>query len=72
MGSNKMKITERTAGAVGVEDTRDAYIYTILAMETIGKSFSDAFTLIITSTRTDRIDVSPARVQDCQTSTMRR
>ena len=49
-----------TARTVGVENTRHAYVNTILVVETVCQSFGDAFPLIVACARTDGVDVAPA------------
>ena len=48
-----------TARAVSVENTRDAYIDTILVVETVCKGFGYAFPLIVACAWTDGVDVAP-------------
>lgn len=49
---------ERT---VGVEDTRNTDVDAILTMETVCQCLRDTLTFIVARTRTDGVDVSPAR-----------
>ena len=50
----------RTAGPVGVEDTHDAHVDTILAVEAVGQGFCNALTFIVARTRTNGVYMSPA------------
>lgn len=50
-----------TAGTIGVEDTGDANVNAILSLEPVCEGFSNTLTLVVTSTRTDGVDMSPAK-----------
>jgi hypothetical protein len=47
------------SGPEGVEDTGDSDIHRILPHVTVGKSLSDSFTLVVTSSGSDTVDVTP-------------
>lgn len=52
---------ELTARAIGVEDTGDANVDTILSLEPVREGLGNTLALVVTSTRTDRVDMSPAK-----------
>jgi hypothetical protein len=48
-----------TPGTIGIENTRDPDIDTVLAVESIGQSLSNTFPFIIASARSDRVHMAP-------------
>ena len=45
---------------VGIENTSDADVNAILAMEAVRQSLGNALALVVAGTRPDRVDMSPA------------
>ena len=45
---------------VRVEDTRNANVDTVLAVEAVGEGLCNALTFVVACTRTDGVDMPPA------------
>ena len=50
----------RTSGTVGVEDTSNADVNTVLTMESVSQSLRNTLSFVVASTRADWVHMSPA------------
>jgi hypothetical protein len=49
----------RTSGTVSIKNSRNADVNSILTLKSVSQGFGDTLTLVITSTRADRINMAP-------------